>query len=312
MQMVETYKALADESRLRLVSALSRGYFNVQELTSVLKLSQSTISHHLAVLQRAGIAKNHKEGTWVYYSLAEASDSSPAALVVRNFLELAAKNNMNGLGREFTTDTKTIEMILGKRRDVSHRYFESVASNWKELRHGAQGDDAAVQDVLRAVSPDSTLLEIGCGTGALLERLLPRPGVTIGVDYSQAMLDEARAALAKKNCSADLRLGHLEHLPLGDESVDAVVAYMVLHHVSDPRIALKDAARVLRPGGTLTVVDLMKHQNEFMRERYADLWLGFDLKEFKKWTSGCGFGSISTKHFGNQDEIFLLTCKKDD
>ncbi|MFM1848837.1 MAG: hypothetical protein RL417_2311 [Pseudomonadota bacterium] len=310
MELLEAYKALADESRLRLIHILSDGYFNVQELTSILGISQPTISHHLKVLQGAGITSSYKEGTWTYHKLMGNEAGTPAPAVAHNFLKLAASSSMNGHTAIFARDKAAIGEILARRRDASHRYFESVASNWKEIRREAQGDTAYFSELESLIPPSATLLELGCGSGALLEALLPRDGKTIGVDYSRAMLDEAKRNLGEKASGVELRLGELEHLPLADESVDVAVACMVLHHIAQPKNVILEAARVLKRGGHLIIVDLMRHTNEYMRERFADLWLGFELPEIERWLTASRLSSPNAKILGERKEVFIVSTLK--
>lgn len=310
MELLDAYKALADESRLRLVHILSQGYFNVQELTSILRISQPTISHHLKVLQSAGITTSYKEGTWTYHKLVNANVESLAPAVAYNFLELAASSTKNGHTVLFAQDKDAITEILARRRDASHRYFESVASSWKEIRREAQGNTAYFSELEALIPSKATLLELGCGSGALLDALLPRSGKTIGVDYSRAMLDEAKRNLGEKSSGVELRLGELEHLPLADNSIDIAVACMVLHHIAQPEKVLAEAARVVKGGGSLVVVDLVHHTNEYMRERFADLWLGFEPIDIETSLKAVGFKTPRTKILGDRKEVFIVSTLK--
>lgn len=297
---LDLYKALADDSRLRLLRVLSRGAFNVQELTAILKISQSTISHHLKALQAVNLATSRKEGTWVYYTL-PPNDSNSFAHQTAQLLLANGETNAD--------DDSAAQEVLNRRRDQARHFFDSVARNWKELRE-TQGTETFFDLVSQRIPERATFLELGCGSGPFLDKILPRAGQTIGVDYSQAMLDEAKRALGSRAAQVDFRLGYLEHLPLGDESVDMALVYMVLHHLPAPQEALRDAFRVLKPGAALMIVDLMKHDNEYMRERYADLWLGFDPEEMKRWAFSAGFADARVEILGSKKEVFLLTTHK--
>ena len=308
MELLEAYKAMADESRLRIVHALRHGYLNVQELTSILGVSQSTISHHLKILQGAGIARSFKEGTWTYYGLARG-EGLPAS-ITKSFLEISAAGS-NGHRETFARDDEAVTNILARRREQTHRFFESVAETWKEIRREmVQGDESYLEPLIAAVPPTASLLDVGCGSGLLLERLLPRPGATIGVDYSPAMLTEARQNLGPRADQVDFRLGYLEHLPVADGSIEVTVASMVLHHIAQPMSALQEIFRVLKPGGRLVVADLVHHTNEYMRERFADLWLGFETKEFSAWLADAGFTGTSVVRYGERQEVFVLQTMK--
>lgn len=311
MQALEIYRALADESRLRLVNILNAGRYNVQELTSILELAQPTISHHLKVLQAAQIVAAEREGTWAYYTLNANESALPAASITKNFLELAAIPAQSPLSYKFGTDLLAAHKLVDKRREESRRFFDSVARDWKSLRVQQQSHQTFMPKLLTQIEPGSILLELGCGSGALLEQILPRQAVTIGVDYSDAMLNEAKFNLGEKAAQVDFRLGYLEHLPLADKSVEQVVAYMVLHHVSSPLEVLRDCLRVLKPGGKVAIVDLSSHQDEQMRERFGDLWLGFDPPQFRAWGKKAGFCDIHlTLLGGRKKEAFLFTAIK--
>ena len=315
MKLSELYKCMADDSRLRLLHILSHGQFNVGELTAILSLSQPTVSHHLKVLERAGLVDSQKQGTWAYYTSAflgsgtdeEDNTDSPQALVNKNFLDiLSLSAGVNGFSEIITKDKSAIEETLTARRDRSRKFFDSVASKWKDIRAELGSAEQYLDEVIQRVPSDASFLDLGCGSGALLERALPRDtGETFAVDYSEAMLKEARSLLGERASLVDFRLGYLEHLPFGDDTIDFAVAYMVFHHLPDPRLALKDIRRVLKPQGSLLVVDLLRHEREEMRDTHADLWLGFEPDGIAKWANELGFSVAERKNF--DEEVFLLT-----
>lgn len=305
------FKALADESRLRIVNVLHSGSFNVQELTSILELSQPTISHHLKILQQAAIVSIARQGTWAFYSLpspeAQLTEQTQVARrVVESFLD-SMRLNGNAQLTPYRDDSSRIQDVINRRRDSSKKFFEHIAPRWHEVRQEEMSDPNPLQELVAQLPAERDLVDLGCGSGALLEKILPRTGQTIGVDYSQSMLDEAGRVLGDRRSGVDLRIGYLEHLPLADESVDIAVAHMVLHHLAEPAKALKDIRRILRPGGRCLIVDLSEHNREYMRERYADLWLGFNTDEIVRWAREAGFTESNFKYFGANREIFLLT-----
>lgn len=307
MSHVAIFKALSEAPRLRIVLILSRGYFNVQELTSILNLSQSTVSHHLKALSAAGITRSRREGTWAYYTLTSPSENPLARVLVDTFLTSITSSQGLELteAQQFIDDARHSDEILASRRRDMHQFFEQMASSWRELHANAPGDYLFLDELTALVTDDATVLELGCGAGTLLEKLAPRRGNTIGVDYSQRMLDEARSALGELADKVELRLGSLEHLPAGDRSVDAVVCHMVLHHIEEPLEALREVRRVLRPGGLLAVVDLTKHSNEIMRQRYGDRWLGFDHQQFSSWLRAAEFAEVVVQPLGDTGAAFL-------
>ncbi|MCB0339903.1 MAG: metalloregulator ArsR/SmtB family transcription factor, partial [Bdellovibrionales bacterium] len=254
------YKAISDDTRLRILALLSLGSFNVQELTLILNATQSNVSHHLKKLLDAGLIHFRKEGTWAYYGLADDDPNSLQYQVTQNFLQV--KDHPEAFGESLTEPMSSAKKILEKRRDETRRYFDSVATEWESIREESGGYSHAIESLCSLLPEEGVLLELGCGSGSVLKQLLPRRGSTIGVDYSPAMLDEAKKALSPFN--VDLRLGYLEHLPIPDKSVDYAISHMVFHHIAHPPDALRDIFRVLTLGGKLLIVDLVSHANEYM------------------------------------------------
>lgn len=303
--LLATLRALADETRMRLLAVLDRGYFNVNELTKLLNLSQPTISHHLKALAQAGLVTSRKEGAATFYRLAEKLEGSVHATLL-DVVRLECRGSERGGVAVLNEDLLRVEELLSLRRDESRAFFDKVAIDWDALREEAQGHQSYIELLAREVPPEGTVLEVGCGTGSLLTKVVPRSGATIAVDNSPRMLEQARKRLSKHASKVDLRLGTFEHLPVGNNEVDLAVSHMVLHHVSDPRSALLDLARVVKPGGSVLIVDLVEHHNELMRTRYADLWLGFNPGDFSHWLSDCGFSGVRMQFLGPGEEAFLV------
>ena len=296
MQPLLTLKALADEARLRLVYALEHGSFNVQELTTILGLSQPTVSHHLRVLDRAGIIRCDRAGTWAYYSLARNSAHAGVAILRATVENLADE--------PFATDLRTLSRLQNDRRDDAKHYFESVADSWNLLRSQNMHIDALLTQLSKQIPNDGIFIDMGCGSGALLKRLGARNGKTIGVDYSEAMLNAARRSVGDQNRSIELRLGYLEHLPIADHSADCAAAFMVLHHLERPWEAISDAARVLKPDGKLLIVDHCKDSQDTPAQAR---WLGFDQQEVQQWLTQSGFNTCHSTRVGDS---FLLEALK--
>ena len=308
MDIAGILKARADDSRLRLLHLLSKGSFNVQELTNTLHLSQSTVSHHLKILEQAGLVSHRKEGSWAFYTISPSDQSSFEGQLLALTTEAITRSaKLTDLLEE---DRRAIQQVLSARRDKGRRYFETVAQDWSQIRDEAQGKADYLPYLKDRISPSCSLLELGCGSGTVLKQLAPRSGETFGVDYSSAMIEQARENLKHIESAVDLRLGYLEHLPIGDETIDCAIACMVFHHIAEPLEALRDIARVLRHDGKLVVVDLVEHDNEYMRERYADLWLGFNTETFSRWGAQLGLETQHIEVLGAEKDVFVIEMTK--
>jgi ubiquinone/menaquinone biosynthesis C-methylase UbiE len=296
-------KSVADESRMRIVNLLSLGSFNVQELTQLLGSSQSTISHHLKNLQAAGVLRGKKDGTWSYFSI---SQQTPEGALALELVEKVAAEE----GSLFDLDMAAARELLNHRRDKSKTLFDSLADSWHHLREETHGRAILLDEVAKQIPDGVRVLDLGCGSGALLERIMPRDGGTIGVDSSPAMLEQARKMVGSKG-DVDLRLGLLQHLPIADEDVDLAVAFMVLHHVPELEPALLDAHRALSCGGKLMIVDRNQYDSKLMQERFGEQWIDFSTKQLEDMVRASGFTNIDCKSLGGSDEAFVMTGVKD-
>ena len=307
MSVIESYKALSDESRLRILHALKFGRLSVQDLTRIVKLGQSTVSHHLKILTQAGMVLSEKTGTWIFYRLSPieetAEHKNAATYLTHQFVNEVVGTLANGLGEKFDLDTVEIKKILAEKRDATKNFFDKVAPAWKTMREQIQGADLFFTDILKLIRREDTLLELGCGAGSFLDAALPRPGNTIAVDYSEPMLDVTKKNLGTKATGVDLRLGYLEHLPIANESIDTAVSYMVLHHISEPAKVLQDVFRVVKPGGRGLIVELSRHDTQGLSDQMADAWSGFTEAELSSWLTDAGFNSPSTKALS--EKVFL-------
>lgn len=284
--MLDTLKALADPSRLRLTAILRRGEFTVQELTRVMGMGQSRVSRHLKILMEAGVLDVKRQGTWGYYRL---SDSNRFFCSIRPAFERELE-----LLPERDADLAAVAQVLDERRRRSLEFFDSHARQWDDLARTLLPLPEYIPQLQQQLPEDVIVLEIGIGTGGLLSELATRAPKVIGVDHSPAMLEEARRRLTEQGVSGvELRLGEMTYLPLPDSSVGCVVANMVLHHAADPTAVLSEMRRVLVRGGALLLADLARHEREAAREQLADQWLGFEEAELESWLKQAGFGEIS-------------------
>ena len=271
------FKALADETRLRLVRILTRHELSVGEIVAVLGLGQSRVSRHLGILVGSGLLKSRREGAWTFYS--PASNGRDAAFLagLAPYLENAGPE----------ADLAAVDAVLRERRLETKRFFNAIASDWAALRREVLGelDPAAL---VREVMPEvASAADLGCGPGDLLPVLAERAQAVIGVDSSPSMLSLAERRTA--GLGVGVRMGELEHLPMADGEVDFAVICLTLHQLPDPSAALAEARRVLGASGRLVVIDFTPHGDEAMRRRFGDRWLGFSREKLADWLERAGF-----------------------
>ena len=186
-------------------------------------------------------------------------------------------------------------------------YFNAIAPDWEDIRADILGDFRAAPEVIPMLIEKNTIADLGCGTGELLASLQQKGRQCIGVDRSPRMLDLAAERL--KGSGADLRIGGIEHLPIREGEIDGAVINMVLHHLNDPKAALSEVSRVITSGGSLVIVDLARHGNEELRQRYGHRWLGFDEKGLGDMLSEAGFAIQEQKEFSVKQGLKVIVCK---
>jgi ArsR family transcriptional regulator len=309
---LKLHKALADETRLRLVRLVSRGPLNVNELIEILRMGQSRISRHLKILADAGLVGSRREGTWVYYQAAghAAADGAPAAEDPLVGDLLAHLHKHERALAHYEQDLQGLEAALERRRARTRQFFDNIR-DVRELPQHHSLDGAFYRQRALELLPDrcEVALDMGTGAGLLLPGLLARADRVIAVDSAVAMLDLARQTAGPLAHRCDLRLGDLEHLPVADGEVDAAVLCMVLHHLPRPVDALREAGRALRYGGHLAIVDLNQHEDESLRERLADLWLGFQPREIRAWLRKLDFAVTGAEVIGDPAALQLITFR---
>lgn len=275
------FQALSDATRLRIVSLLSEMELAVGELAQVLALSQPRTSRHVKILVAAGLVERRREGSWVFLRPA-VSDASTAAAVLIDVL--AREEDWQ------VADRDRLAAIHAARAQQASDYFDARADQWDAIRglHIAEPTvERAIEDLF-GDAPLGTLVDIGTGTGRMLELLGERAQHAIGVDRSPEMLRLARAKLADGPVVADLRQGDMDALPLPDASADCVILHHLLHFAHAPQRTLGEAARLLRPGGRLLVVDFAAHTHEPLRTEHAHVRLGFDDAQMERWYAEAG------------------------
>jgi ubiquinone/menaquinone biosynthesis C-methylase UbiE/DNA-binding MarR family transcriptional regulator len=275
---------LSDPTRSRLLHVLENRELTVTELCTVLQLPQSTVSRHLKILNDDGWVASRADGTSRYYRLATGLE--PAAQQLWSVVRSQVAESVAG-----RQDVRRVEGVVSERRSRSQEYFSSVAGQWDAVRLELFGDRSPLVAMLALIDPDLDIADLGTGTGQLSAMLAPFVRRMIAVDASAQMLAAARARLADAT-NVDVRHGELESLPITDAEVDAAVMSLVLHYIAEPAKALGEAARVLRPGGRLIVVDMMPHDREEYRQQMGHVWQGFSSQQMTDWLSQAGFDRV--------------------
>ncbi|MBV9201474.1 MAG: metalloregulator ArsR/SmtB family transcription factor [Alphaproteobacteria bacterium] len=305
-QLLTALRAVAEPTRLRLIVLCARGELTVSELTQILGQSQPRVSRHLKLLCEAGLLDRFREGSWVFYRL---SRSGPAAALARQLV--AACDDADPT---IVLDLQRLNAIKRQRADLASAYFRENADQWHRIRSlyiDEREVEAALVEIIAAADPRD-LLDIGTGTGRMLEILGPEAERALGVDQSREMLAVARANLERAGVeNTAVRLGDMYQLGLPDASFDAVVIHQVLHYADRPGPAIVEAARLLRPGGMLLLVDFAPHGLEFLRDEQAHRRLGFADYEVADWCEAAGLACEPPLHLpGDPLTVVIWTARR--
>src|SRR5947209_17956131 len=280
-------KAAGEGTRLRILALLAEAELTVSDLTDILRQSQPRISRHLKLLAEAGLVERFREGTWAFFRLAERGGG---AAVARTLLD-----RLEGTDPIIARDRERLAAVRTQRAKAEQNYFRQHAAEWDRIRKLHVADEAVEAAIIGALAdaPLRALLDLGTGTGRMLELLAPQIERGLGLDLSLDMLSLARARLDRaglRHCS--VRQGDIYDLALPKDSFDAVVIHQVLHFLDDGARAIEEAARVLRPGGRLLVVDFAPHDLEFLRDEHAHRRLGFAPETVTQWMKAAGLGVL--------------------
>jgi len=287
-QLVTALRAIGEPTRLRILSLLSRGELTVSELVSVLGQSQPRVSRHIKLLASAGIIERLPEGTWVFYRLADHGRGQKIAQSVISLFD--------DTDRVMARDLERLEAVKHARTNAANAYFAEVAKDWAHIR-SLHLSENSVEAALREAAGKrqfKSMLDIGTGTGRMLEVFGDQTERALGIDLSHEMLNLTRLNIEKaglENCS--VRHSDLYNLPFEDDKFDLVCIHQVLHYLDEPRTALREAVRVMAPGGLITIVDFAPHQLEFLREQHAHRRLGFTDAEMENWMQMSGLKNIT-------------------
>ena len=282
---LKSLRALSDPTRLRIVALLERDELAVAELQEITRLGQSRISTHLGLLQDAGLLESRRDGKRTFYKLdPEANDTAGEfiQLAIRGAKELP----------EHTGDQINLKRVLARRKEQAQVFFIQVAGRFDRV-YGPGRSWQAFGHLLLRILPPLLVADLGAGEGLLSELLARRCKKVIAVDNSERIVAFG-ASKAKKNRLKNLefRLGDLQAPPIEANSVDLVILSQALHHAEDPAAALASAAKLLKPGGQILLLDLLKHNFEDARKLYGDRWLGFAESDLHRWLEAAGFKKI--------------------
>jgi ArsR family transcriptional regulator len=282
-RLVNVLKTVGEPTRFRLLALLSRGDLTVTDLTEILGQSQPRISRHLKLLTEDALIDRYQEGAWAYFRLRQ---EGPGAVLVRSLLAAASSDD-----QVLMRDGERLAAVKRQRAERAQAYFSRNASEWDELRRLHASESSVEQALLQLIgtTPIDSLLDLGTGTGWILKLLSSRYRRAVGVDASRDMLAVARANLDKAGIlKASVRHADILNLSLESQDFDLVTIHQVLHFLDQPELAIAEAARVLRPGGRLLIVDLAPHALEHLREEHAHVRLGFSHEAVGDWLTKIG------------------------
>jgi ubiquinone/menaquinone biosynthesis C-methylase UbiE len=306
-QLVEQLRAAGDGTRLRLLLLLQEAELTVTELTQILGQSQPRVSRHLKLLCAAGLLERFKEGSWVFY---RAAEHGRGAVLAHTLTELAKA----GSNSDLLNDLRRLAAVRAARAETASAYFKANAPQWERLRSLHVPEREVESTIVRLLGHETldSILDAGTGTGRMLELLAPHIKRGVGIDVSSEMLAIARDRLARSGLGhCQVRLGDVYRLPFLEggrhEVFDAAIFHQVLHYLDDPQAAIREAMRVLKPGGRILIADFAPHQLEFLRRDHAHRRLGFSDHEVQGWFKAAGLKPLATEQLGPRSGEERLT-----
>lgn len=295
MDTADTLKLLSDPTRLRLVRLLSKEELSVAELQEILNMGQSRISSHLGLLRQGELVQDRRDGKKSFYCLSRdlAAETSKLLEVVCDAFD---KQEQAG------TDSQNLDRILDQRRELSEKFFSSVAENLEKYPCPGRSWEAIGHFLLK-LTPRIKIADLGAGEGVISQLLARRAETVYCVDNSKKMV-EIGTDLAMKNGFSNLhyKYGDIEKVPLKNNEVDLSLLSQALHHARQPFQAIQEAHRILKPGGQILVLDLLEHQFEEARELYNDQWLGFSQNQLYRWLKEAGFDQVEVSVVAKEQE----------
>lgn len=282
------FKCLAEGLRLRILRLLAQHELNVAELTAILDAPQSTLSRHLGVLREGGLIEPRRQGNATFYRFRtpERDDGAGEAFaaLLRDMLEAEPFG---------AADREGLAFILESRRARSREHFDVAGHTWDEFQERYADPTTKRLGLLRLVPRGLTVIDVGAGSGYLLPELAAAGARVIAVDHVPRQLEKARQRAAEMGlANIEFREGDFGALPVADDEADAAFLHLALHHAPDPAAVLRDVQRALRPGGSAVVTEFTAHDQSWLRDEHADLWLGFDPEELAAMMRNAGFTEL--------------------
>ena len=292
---LKSLRALSDPTRLRIIALMERDELSVNELQEVTRMGQSRISTHLGLLQEAGLLESRREGKRSFYRLQPNADN-----MALEFIKLAIRAAKELL--EHRSDQINLKRILARRNEQAQVYFNQVAGRF-DRSYGPGRSWQAFGHLLLRILPPLVVADLGSGEGLLSELLARRAKKVIAVDNSEKMVAFG-ANKAKKNGLKNLefRMGDLENPPIDPQTVDLAILSQALHHAAEPAKAIQSAHKILRPGGHIWILDLMKHTFDRAHELYGDRWPGFAESDLHHWLEATGFKKIEISVVAREEQ----------
>ena len=305
-ELLSGLRAVGEPTRLRILALCALAELSVNELVEILGQSQPRVSRHLKLMVEAGVLERSQEGVRAFYRPVETG--ATGALLERLIDLLPSESGY------IADDAARLEAIKRKRTEKADRYFETHAESWEDLR-GLYADDAAIDAQLAALvaeRPGGDLLDIGTGTGRVLEAVAPFVKSAVGVDNARPMLDAARAKLDDPHFQhVRVRQADMYRLPYAEGRFDTVTVNMVLRYADDPGSVLAEAARVLKPGGRVFIVDFAPHDMAELRDEHAHRWLGFSDEAIGRFAERAGLAlSAAATLDGARLTVGLWTARR--
>jgi ubiquinone/menaquinone biosynthesis C-methylase UbiE len=294
-EIVDIVRAIGEPTRLRILALLAHGEMAAGEMSTVLNQSQPRVSRHLKLLTEANLIERRPEGAWVFFRLSDVGRAGP---IIKTILDQLPQRDF-----VLTRDLERLAQVQAQRELQAQAYFESAAVEWETLRKLHQPDEAVELALGKAVAAQQFgfHVDLGSGTGRMLELFAGQTSRAEGVDSSRKMLALARARFdGGASSGLSVRQGDILALPYGDKSADLVTIHQVLHYLREPALAIGEASRILAVDGTLLIADFAPHSFEELREKHAHRRLGFTDQEVTGWCKSVGLEVVSATHVAPQ------------